>query len=116
MAQLSAMELSGEWPIRAIVCFGAPFLGWRAFAAAYDATPIHGRAGVTLGAVTAIYVFKSDLVRFGLSAVGLRPNGEQTVIDEHGRTSSAFHPWYADAPNAGFCAFRDTGLAPCMRQ
>jgi len=98
IAQLAAMELAAEWPIRAVVCFGAPLLGWRAFAEAYDATPIYARPGVTLGAITSTFVFKSDLVRtFALPVLGFKPNGRQFVIDEHGRTSDAFKPWYSDA-------------------
>ncbi len=102
MAQLAAMELAAAWPIQAVVCFGAPLVGWRAFTAAYDTTPIHDRPGAKLGAVTITYVFKSDLVRtLLLPALGFKRNGRQVVIDEHGRMSDAFHPWYADALNAG---------------
>jgi tetratricopeptide (TPR) repeat protein len=102
MAQLAAVELAAEWPIRAVVCFGAPLVGWRAFAAAYDETPIHNRPGVTLGALTTTFVFKSDLVRsFVLPVLGFRPHGRQFVMDEHGRTSDAFKPWYADALHRG---------------
>jgi tetratricopeptide (TPR) repeat protein len=111
MAQLAAMELAAAWPIRAVVCFGAPLVGWRAFTAAYDATPIHDRPGTKLGAVTTTYVFKSDLVRtLLLPALGFKRNGREIVIDEHGRMSDAFRPWYADALNKGFVPLVWLGL------
>jgi hypothetical protein len=63
MAQMAAFELAALWPIAAVVCFGAPLIGWRAFARAYGSTTLCGRPELTLGDVTTTFVFKSDLVR-----------------------------------------------------
>ena len=103
IAQIAAMELAGRWPIEGVVCFGAPLVGGQPFAAAYDATSIAQRSACTLGAVTTTFVFKSDLFRTVtvLPALGFKPNGEQIVIDEHGRPSQSFLPWYADALHKG---------------
>ena len=98
MAQLGAIDLAPSWLIRAVVCFGAPLVGWQAFATAYDRTAIKGLSGATLGDVTTTYVFKSDLVRFLLlPRLGFTRNGIEIIIDETGRPSDRFLPWYLDA-------------------
>lgn len=98
MAQLGAIDLAPSWLIRAVVCFGAPLVGWETFATAYDRTAIKGLSGETLGDVTTTYVFKSDLVRFLLlPRLGFTRNGMEIMIDESGRPSDQFLPWYLDA-------------------
>jgi tetratricopeptide (TPR) repeat protein len=94
---VAALDLAPRWPIRAVVCFGAPLIGWRRYAAAYDATEIKGRAGETLGDITTTYVFKSDLVRhIVLPRLGYKPVGQAMSIDEAGRTGE-FDPWFQAA-------------------
>jgi tetratricopeptide (TPR) repeat protein len=92
IAQLAALELAANWTIRAVVCFGAPLLGWRKFAAAYNATAIHGQSD-TLAQVTTVYVFKSDLWRYVLLLAGYKICGQEIVIDEKGYPVSA-EPWF----------------------
>jgi tetratricopeptide (TPR) repeat protein len=97
IAQLAALDLAPKRRIRAVVCFGAPLVGWRRYASTYDATPINGRPGKTLGEITTTYVFKSDLVRFVmLPRLGYKPIGQSMSIDEAGRTGE-FYPWFQDA-------------------
>ena len=97
IAQLAALDLAPFWPIRAVVCFGAPLVGWRRYASAYNATPISERPGETLGAITTTYVFKSDLVRFlVLPHLGYKLTGQALTIDEAGRTGK-FDPWFQAA-------------------
>ena len=98
MAQFAAFELAGRYAIAAVVCFGAPLIGWRAFASAYESTTVSGRPGVTLGEVTTTFVFKSDLVRtLLLPRLGCQRVGQEIVIDETGRPNDDFAPWYVDA-------------------
>jgi tetratricopeptide (TPR) repeat protein len=97
IAQIAAFELAPGWLIRAVVCYGAPLVGLRQYAAAYDAAPINGRPGTTLGEITTTYVFKSDRVRFMiLPLLGYKFMGQTMSIDEAGRTGE-FYPWFHDA-------------------
>lgn len=103
IAQLAAMELAPDWRIHSVVCFGAPLVGWRKFAAAYDNAAILGRSDATLGDVTTTFVFKSDLVRtFVLPRLGYKRNGQEITIDEMGRPSNEFLPWYLDAISTAY--------------
>ena len=112
IAQIAAMELAPRWRIRAVVGFGAPFVGRRAFAAAYDATAIVGQPAATLGAVTTTFVFKSDLVRaLVLPSLGYVRNGQEIVIDEHGRPSGGYLPWHLQALDVAYDTIMGAGPA-----
>ena len=116
IAQIAAFELAARWSIGSVVSFGAPLVGWREFAAAYDRTPIHGRPGVTLGDVTTTFVFKSDLVRtLLLPALGYRRHGVEIIIDEHGRPSGGYLLWYQEAMGTAWTTFVGRDDAPIAR-
>lgn len=98
MAQIAAFDLRSQWRIRAVVCFGAPLVGWRQFAETYDASSLRGQPDNTLGGITTTYVFKSDLVRtLLLPRLCYKPVGQVIMIDERGQQSDGFNPWYEDA-------------------
>jgi tetratricopeptide (TPR) repeat protein len=98
LAQVAAIDLCERWRIDAVIGFGAPLVGWRRFAAAYDEASIAGDPRRTLGSITTTYVFKSDLFRnLLLPWIGYRPSGESICIDELGRPIALPLPWYGGA-------------------
>ena len=69
----------------------------------YNVATIRARPEATLGDVTTTFVFKSDLVRSALlPLLGYKRNGQEITIDETGRPSNEFLPWYLDAMNTAY--------------
>src|SRR5215469_9977066 len=40
IAQLAAFDLARNWSLAAVICFGAPLIGWKRFSSVYNAAPI----------------------------------------------------------------------------
>jgi pimeloyl-ACP methyl ester carboxylesterase len=85
IANIAALELAGDYPIRSVVTFGAPRVFFRGAAVLYDEFPVMGIAKDPLGKCTTQVVNGRDVVAtLPPRWLGFREIGQLIYIDRNG--------------------------------